>query len=138
MPARIFDRSSKSLTICSRICADERIVFVRCACVADSAVRDEQLGHADDAVHRRAQLVAHAIEEVALRARRFGELPVALDELARAQLHLGFEAFARSHHLAELLRAADARGTATKPSSSERVRPRTPRASATAQDRDES
>ena len=40
LPARIFDRSSKSLTICSRICAEERIVFVRCDCVADSAVRD--------------------------------------------------------------------------------------------------
>ena len=55
----------------------------------------QQLGHADDAVHRRAQLVAHAIEEVALRLRRLGELAVALDQLARAQLHFGFEAFAR-------------------------------------------
>ena len=39
LPARIFDRSSRSLTICSRICADERIVFVRCDCVADRVVR---------------------------------------------------------------------------------------------------
>ena len=38
----------------------------------------QELRHADHAVHRRAQLVAHAIEEVALRARRFGELPIAL------------------------------------------------------------
>ncbi len=66
----------------------------------------QQLRHADDAVHRRAQLVAHAIEEVALGARRLGELPVALGELARAQLNFGLEPLARLLHLAEFLALA--------------------------------
>ncbi len=57
----------------------------------------QQLGHADDAVHRRAQFMAHASQEVALRLRGLRELPVALDQFARAQGHLGFEPLLRAH-----------------------------------------
>ena len=39
LPACIFDRSRRSLTICSRICAEERMVWVSLACVEESAVR---------------------------------------------------------------------------------------------------
>jgi hypothetical protein len=50
--------------------------------------------------------VTHAIEEIALRTRRFFELAIALHELARAQLHLGLEALARLDHLADFLPVA--------------------------------
>ena len=62
----------------------------------------EELRHADHAVHGRAQLVAHAIEEVALRPHGLRELAVALGELAGAQLDLGFEALAGVEDLLEL------------------------------------
>src|SRR5205823_49622 len=62
----------------------------------------EELRHADHAVHGRAQLVAHAIEEVALRPHGLRELAVALGELAGAQLDLGFEALAGVKDLLEL------------------------------------
>ncbi len=53
--------------------------------------------------------MAHAIEEVALGARRFGELAVAFHKLDRALLHLRFEVVAGALHVAELaLLVADA------------------------------
>jgi len=66
----------------------------------------QKLRHADHAVHRRAQLVTHAIEEVALRLCGFGELPVAFTKLACAQLHFGLEPRASLDHLLELLPVA--------------------------------
>jgi hypothetical protein len=63
----------------------------------------QQLGHAHDAVHGRAQLMAHTIEEIALRSRRFGELPIALDQFSRARLHFGFEPGALLGQVAKLL-----------------------------------
>ena len=47
----------------------------------------QQLGHAQHAVHRRAQLVAHARDEVALGAAENLQLLVALFELMRAHAH---------------------------------------------------
>ncbi len=66
----------------------------------------EKLGHADDAVHRRAQLVTHAVEEVALGLHGLGELLVRRLQLARAQLHLGFEALPGLCHFTKLLPVA--------------------------------
>ena len=61
--------------------------YSRCSC--DSERVQRQLGHADDAVQRRADLVAHVGEELALRAVRLlgdasrgGELGGALAHLA--------------------------------------------------------
>ena len=62
----------------------------------------EELGHADHAVHRRAQLVAHAIEKVALGLHRVGELAVALGELPGAQLHLRLQTLPGAHDALEL------------------------------------
>ncbi len=52
----------------------------------------KQLCHADDAIHGSSQLVAHPVQEVALRLRGLLELAIRLDQLARAQRDLRFQA----------------------------------------------
>ena len=84
------------------------MVCVSRACVERECGAGQQLRHADDAIHRRAQLVAHALEEVALRLRRFGQLPVALDQLARAQRDLRLQSLLRLDDAAGSLRGAPA------------------------------
>ena len=70
-PASIFERSSTSLISSSRCLPLERIVFrksCRSCFVAAVGAADQQLGEAEDAVERRANLVAHVGEELALGA----------------------------------------------------------------------
>ena len=70
LPASIFEKSSTSLMM------PRRAVGAGADGLGELALRrlqrrvEQQLGHADDAVHRRADLVAHVREEVGLRADR--------------------------------------------------------------------
>ena len=106
LPARIFDRSSRSLTICSRICADERIVFVRCDCVADSAVRvRSSVMPTTPFIGVRSSWLMRSRKSLFARAAS-SSWRLLSDELASAQLHFGLEALARRDHLAKLLAVA--------------------------------
>ncbi len=58
----------------------------------------KQLRHTNDTVHRRAQLVAHAIQEAALCLRSLLQLTVALQQLARSQRDLRLEALLLDDH----------------------------------------
>ena len=70
-PASIFDRSSTSLIRSSRCAPHLEIASSASRCVAfRRAIALQQLRVADHAVERRAQLVAHVGEELALGARR--------------------------------------------------------------------
>ena len=60
-----------SLRICSSDPADVRTVCRQSRCSAGQRRAEGELGHADDAVHRRADLVAHVGEELALGAAGF-------------------------------------------------------------------
>ena len=91
LPACIFDRSRRSLTICSRICAEDRMVWVSLACVERERGSPQQFRHSDDAVHRRSQLVTHARQEIALGLRSLRQLPIALDQLVRSRRDLGLQ-----------------------------------------------
>ena len=98
LPASIFEKSRMSLMISSRPSAERVMVSARRRCRARELGALQQLGHSHDAVHRRADLVAHAREKLALRAarplrgllgrRRFGdralELAVGVAEVDRA------------------------------------------------------
>ena len=66
----------------------------------------QKLRHSDYAVHRRAQLVTHAVEEIAFRAGCLLELVVAVSELARAELDFRLEARASFDHFLEVLSVA--------------------------------
>ena len=70
-PASIFDRSSTSLIRSSRCAPHFEIASSASRCVArQRAIALQQLRIADHAVERRAQLVAHVGQELALGARR--------------------------------------------------------------------
>ena len=73
LPASIFEKSRMSLMrVEQRIAPSRATVSAYSRCVAGRArVVEQQLEHADDAVHRRADLVAHVGEERALGAARF-------------------------------------------------------------------
>ena len=75
-PASIFDRSSTSLIRSSRWAPHFEIASSASRCVGvQRAIALQQLRVADHAVERRAQLVAHVGQELALGARRgFGRL----------------------------------------------------------------
>ena len=98
-PASIFEKSSTSLMIASSavgrlriVCRDVALLVGRAACSSSS------VGQADDAVHRRADLVADGGEERALGARRLeGEVARALELacLDGKRLRLGGDAIAR-------------------------------------------
>ena len=80
LPASIFEKSRMSLMIASSASPDcaHRLRRTRAARGVSSRV-EQQLGHADHAVHRRADLVAHLGQELALgparRLRRVARLP---------------------------------------------------------------
>ena len=70
-PASIFDRSSTSLIRSSRCAPHFEIASSASRCVGvQRAIALQQLRVAEHAVERRAQLVAHVGQELALRARR--------------------------------------------------------------------
>ena len=64
----IFEKSRMSLRIVSSDSADCLTVSRQSRCSASSSVSSASVGHADDAVHRRADLVAHVRQELGLRA----------------------------------------------------------------------
>jgi len=61
----------------------------------------EQFRHADDAIHRCAQFMAHARKKITLGLRRLRKLAVALDQFARTQGHLGLEPLLRQRDAAK-------------------------------------
>ena len=72
LPASIFEKSRMSLMIVEqRLAPTPDRCPAKSRCSASSVVVEQQLGHADDAVHRRADLVAHVGEELGLEPRRF-------------------------------------------------------------------
>ena len=84
-PASILDRSRISLISESRCCPDSRMSARYSAClslISPNILSDEDFREANDGVERRAQLVRHVGEELALvLARRF-ELPALVLDLA--------------------------------------------------------
>ena len=66
-PASIFEKSSTSSMMRSSACADSRMVATVRRCGAVEALALQHLDHAEHAVHRRADLVAHGGEEGRLR-----------------------------------------------------------------------
>ena len=71
LPASIFEKSRMSLMTCEqRLGRRARPSRGSSRCSAVELRVERQLGHADDAVHRRADLVAHVGEELRLEARR--------------------------------------------------------------------
>ena len=102
------------------------MVCVSRVCVGDSGGAAQQLRHADDAIHRRAQLMAHPRQEIALRLRRLRQLPVALDQLRRAQRHLRFQSLLGLDDAADLaaVRAHAMGGEQEHGKRVQRIRPR--------------
>ena len=95
----IFEKSRMSLRIASSDSADDLTVVEVVALLGVSSRVERQLGHADDAVHRRADLVAHVGEELALGAAGFHGLVarrrhvgVERAQFGRARLDCRFEA----------------------------------------------
>ena len=73
LPASILEKSRMSLMMPSRFLPERCTVSAYLRCVLGQPGFQQQLGHAQHAVHRRADLVAHAGEERALRVvGRFG------------------------------------------------------------------
>ncbi len=84
-PASIFEKSRMSLMIGSSASADSRIVRAYSRWSAVQRRVEQQSGHAEHAVHRRADLVAHVGEELALGpVRRLGLPPRGLQFGSRA------------------------------------------------------
>ena len=70
LPASIFEKSRMSLMTCSRCSADSCTTVAHSRCSGVERRVEQQRRHAQHAVHRRADLVAHAGEELALGAGR--------------------------------------------------------------------
>ena len=88
-PASIFEKSRMSLMIVRSASADFRTVSAWCRWPARQLRVEQETGHADDAVHRGPDLVAHAGQELRLEPRGF-ESPVARGrELGLHLLSLG-------------------------------------------------
>ena len=83
-PASIFEKSSTSSTIASSESAERWMPSAKRLCAASRRVSSSSSRHAQHAIHRRAQLVAHARDEVALGAAEHLQLLVAFLELVRA------------------------------------------------------
>ena len=66
LPASILEKSRMSLMTASRASAPTRTISEILALLGRQLGVEQQLGHADDAVHRRADLVAHVGQELAL------------------------------------------------------------------------
>jgi hypothetical protein len=66
LPASIFEKSRMSLMMVSRDSAEDLTICRYSRCSSSSVGVQRQIRHADDAVHRRADFVAHVGEEVAL------------------------------------------------------------------------
>ena len=88
-----------SLRIASSDSADDLTVSRQSRVSASTGVAERQIGHADDAVHRRPDLVAHVGEELALGAAgvhgavaRRDHVGVERAQFRRARLHRRFEA----------------------------------------------
>ena len=88
LPASILEKSRMSLIRCSRQSADCLTMFRYRCCSAFERRGQRQFGHADDAVHGRADFVAHRGQELALGAvGRFGRV------LGDSQLLFGLPQF---------------------------------------------
>jgi len=66
LPASILEKSRMSLMTVSRASPDVRTISVYSRCSAVRPVSSSRAGHADDAVHRRADFVAHVGQKLAL------------------------------------------------------------------------
>ena len=78
-----------SLSSVSSVSPHDRTVMVWSRCSGVSSRLEQQLGQAEDAVHRRAQLVAHVGDELRLEARRFERLVAGRCQLGIGALALG-------------------------------------------------
>ena len=93
-PASIFETSRMSLMIASSCSPECRDLLGEVALLVVESGVEQQLGHADHAVHRRADLVAHVGQERRLHVRR-------LDRLVARDRQLGVRAVALGHVLAQ-------------------------------------
>ena len=99
-PASIFEKSRMSLMIVSSASALAWIVSANSRCCGDRVGVEQQAGHADDAVHRRADLVAHVGQELRLEPRRFERRVARRAQLPLDPLALGDVAEHRADRLA--------------------------------------
>ena len=93
LPASIFEKSRMSLMIDSSDSADSRTMLQVFALLGGQRRVEHQFGHADDGVHRRADLVAHVGQERALgpigglggffRHAQFGFVPLAAADVVQ-------------------------------------------------------
>ena len=70
LPASIFEKSRMSLMMLSSVSVLLRMVSTNSRCSSSSVRVQQQVRHARDGIHRRADLVAHVGEELGLDARR--------------------------------------------------------------------